>query len=217
MFVVLEGMDGCGKSTQSRRLTAWLTEQGREVLLVSDPGSTPVGEAIRSLVKDGELPMQPITQMLLFGAARSELAYCIRQHLKRGGDVVADRWLLSTLAYQHHAGGVPRQAVLDVYELSNYACYPDVYLILDIPPDTSVERLTRAPSDMAQCSPPSRRDRFDHRTVAFKQRLREAYLEEAAALDNSVVIDASCDQDTVYDMICAELELKLAEFAHITE
>jgi dTMP kinase len=220
MFLAFEGMDGSGKSTQAKLMAAWLGEQGRDPLLVIDPGSTPMGNELRRLVKDANLAAQPLTQMLMFSAARSELAYKIRQHLDRGGDVVADRWFLSTVVYQGHTQGICLQFINDVHEMSCYEAHPDMYIVCDLDTVQSVRRLQHRPPDLGGCSAPSQRpaisqDRFDDQDLDFKEQLRRHYLQEAENRENAIVVDASYSPEVLHDMIREELQQRLTEFAEL--
>ena len=107
MFLSIDGGDGTGKSTQSELLCRWLGEQGREVVACRDPGSTPLGEAVRKLLLHRhDLEIDRRSEMLLYMAARSQLVeQVIRPALERGEVVVSDRYLLANVVYQGYAGG----------------------------------------------------------------------------------------------------------------
>lgn len=146
-FIVLDGIDGCGKSTQASRLTQRLRAMGRRVLHVRDPGATPVGEGIRRLLLDpatGE--MEPMAEMLLYQAARAQLARAvIAPALIAGEDVVCERWHSSTEAYQGAAGGVDGAAVRTCSALATGGCEPDRAVLLDLPVADAAARLTGEP------------------------------------------------------------------------
>ena len=118
MFVCFEGMDGAGKSTQARMLYQRLKQDGVAAELVSDPGTTRIGAAIRQLVLESSAPITPAAQMLLFSAARAELASYITERLQVGVVVICDRWLLSTLVYQGEINKIPIDIIETIFEAS---------------------------------------------------------------------------------------------------
>jgi len=164
-FVVLEGPDGCGKSTQSVRLARWLSEQGREVLHVRDPGATRVGEKVREILLDpahGEF--SPVTESLLFMAARAQLvAERIRPALERGAVVVCERWLTSTVCYQGYAGGLDPEAIWGMGEYATGGLRPDLTIVLDVDVETGLGRVGAEP------------DGFESRERAFHEAVRKGF------------------------------------------
>jgi dTMP kinase len=157
-YVQLDGPDGGGKSTQAAVLVEWLRANGRTVLHVREPGSTPAGEALRRLLlapDTGEL--RPITEALLFSAARAELVHAqVRPALGRGEVVVAERGYLSTLVYQALAGDGTLDAgwVLDVTRRVHGDCLPDAVFVLDVSPATSAQRRADRAGDRIEARPP---------------------------------------------------------------
>lgn len=145
MFVCFEGIDGAGKSTQARMLCQRLKKDNFPVELVADPGTTQIGTAIRQILLHNDAPITTMAQMLLFSAARAELAAYIQQKLAAGVVVVCDRWLLSTLVYQGEINGVPEKLILDVFQATSNVL-PDVCFLLDLSPDDARARIG-APSD----------------------------------------------------------------------
>src|SRR5438445_2927519 len=107
LFLSLDGLDGCGKSTQCRLLADWLRAQGREVTCCADPGGTAVGDVLRDLLLDRRRRMTLACEALLFMASRAQLtAEIIRPALEAGHVVISDRFLLANVVYQGHAGGL---------------------------------------------------------------------------------------------------------------
>ena len=131
MFVTFEGVDWSGKSTQAELLADWLRSQGRTVLSTREPGGTPVAEAIRDLVLHGE-DMAPWTEAALYAAARAEhVAAVIRPALERGEDVVCDRYLDSSVAYQGAGRGLGESAVRELSIFVTGGLLPDrTFLVL---------------------------------------------------------------------------------------
>lgn len=145
MFITIDGGDGCGKSTQIKRLESFLTGQGRTVLVCRDPGSTPLGEAVRGILLDRtELAISPASEMFLFMAARAQMvAEIVRPALFEGKIVIADRFLLSTLVYQGFAGGLEPRDILAAGRVAVGETLPDLTILLDIDPETAFGRLNR--------------------------------------------------------------------------
>ncbi|MFT4038536.1 MAG: dTMP kinase [Thermomicrobiales bacterium] len=171
-FVVLEGIDGSGKTSVARSLAARLTATGREVVLTREPGGTGLGEAVRSLVLGGDSEMDPVAELLLFSAARAQhVAAVIQPALERGEVVICDRYTASTLAYQWGGRGVSRHAIAAAQELATGGCAPDLTMLLDLPVAVAQQRRFGEAEAV---------NRFDEEATAFHQRVRSAYLTLAA-------------------------------------
>jgi len=189
-YVVLEGPDGCGKSSQAVALAAWLRDQGRGVVHVREPGSTPVGEALRQLLlatSTGEL--RPITEALLFSAARAELvANVIAPAVQRGDVVVAERCYLSTVVYQSLAvaGGLDVEQILDVTRAAHGAHLPDVIFVLDV--DAEVARGRRRTRSA---------DRIEARGDGYHDRVRAGFVRACELEVRARRIDATRSFDDV--------------------
>lgn len=159
-LIAFEGADGVGKSTQVGRLAAWLAGAGRAVRVVREPGGTPVGEAIRHVLLQPELAMASLTETLLFVAARHELVeQVVRPALAQGTVVLADRFTLSTVAYQHFGGGVPRERVEALNDWATGGLAPDLTILLT----------AETPRRLNQ-------DRMEQRADSFHDRVRAGYL-----------------------------------------
>jgi len=193
MFITLDGGDGCGKSTQIQRLAEKLQSQGHEVVCCRDPGSTPLGDAVRNiLLNRQELHIADMTEVFLFTAARSQLVReVIRPALEVGKIVLSDRFLLSTFVYQCHAGGVPTGVLEMVSAEAVGNTLPDLGIVLDIPYETAVQRI----GDRA--AP----DRMERKGEEYHCRVREGFLKYAAESDRYVVLDATPPPDEVADTI----------------
>jgi len=136
VFIVLEGIDGCGKSTQAKLLGAWLSQQGKEVLLTAEPTRTRVGKLIREILSGGE-QVDPKTLALLFTADRAQhLATEVEPAIAEGKVVVCERYVHSTVAYQE-AQGVSRRWLI---ELNRFAPEADVTFLLDVEPGLGASR-----------------------------------------------------------------------------
>jgi dTMP kinase len=187
-FIVLDGMDGAGKSSQVGPLADWLAGRGQSVTTCRDPGSTPVGDAIRAILLDRhDLQLSPTAEMLLYMAARAQLvAEVVAPALARGGWVVSDRYLLSNVVYQGHAGGLDPAAIRAVGGVATGGLAPGLVLVLDVDLETAARRLDRP------------LDKLENRGDDYRRRLRDGYLSEAAAAPDAIrVIDASAAPDEV--------------------
>ena len=171
-FIVFDGGEGCGKSTQSKLLKQSLETQGHKVLLVRDPGSTRVGEMVRSiLLNPDHIEIAMRCEMLLYMAARAQLmAESILPALKQGQVVISDRFVSSTLAYQLGGDGLTADEIRAVAEIAIHGRWPDLTILLDMSPDQSQARMTRA------------KDRIEQRPMEYHERVRQNYLAQAAAM-----------------------------------
>ena len=163
MFVCFEGIDGAGKTTQARMLTQRLKQDGIEAELVADPGTTKIGTAIRQILLHNDAPISVMAQMLLFSAARAELAGYIAEQCAAGKVIICDRWLLSTLVYQGEINGVDPDLIIQIFKGTS-AVVPDICILLDLDPDTAATRV----------GPP--RDRYERRSLEDRKRMRAAYM-----------------------------------------
>ncbi|QDU58531.1 dTMP kinase [Aeoliella mucimassa] len=194
MFFSFDGIDGVGKSTQIDLLCQWLTESGHQVTQCRDPGSTPLGERIREvlLATDDAVAIHRRSEMLLYMAARAQLVEeVIRPALERGEVVVSDRFLLANVVYQGHAGQLPVADVKTVGSVTIDGITPDAVFVLDLPVEEADKRMNRE------------RDRMELQGDAFRRRLREGYLAEAATDPAVHVISAAEPIEKVHAVIRA--------------
>ncbi|MEM1097536.1 MAG: dTMP kinase [Planctomycetota bacterium] len=203
-FVVFDGPDGSGKTTQFRRFMELCESQGISVCEVREPGGTAIGERVRDLLlhyrdeEHGE--MAPACEMLLFMASRAQLiAERVRPALERGCLVLADRFISSTLAYQGTAGGTPVADILRVGQVALGETWPDRVVVFDVDEVTAAKRLNPL------------LDRMEARGAAFHAKVRKGYLDQAEQdPDRYVVIDARSDEDTVFERLLTGLGAKQA-------
>lgn len=199
-FITLEGGEGSGKSTQAKNLSCWLAGLGYSVLQTREPGGSSGAEAIRSLLL-GRSGWDPVAEMALhFAARREHWARSIQPSLAAGSFVVCDRFFDSTLAYQVAGQGAPRQvwAALRAATLGDVA--PDLTLLLDIPVELGLERAARR----------GEINRYDTLGLAFHRRIRESFLEQAAAEpERFAVLDASAPLAKVSEALIATCRERL--------
>lgn len=190
-FIVLDGPDGCGKSTQSKMLSQWIGGYGVEVVNFRDPGDTVIGEKIRDILLDkNHDKMCDNTELLLYMAARAQLwQEKIKPALQAGKCVVMDRWLSSTCAYQGYAGGLGIETVLKIAELSLERLFPDILVILDVQLETSSARMQR------------QLDRMELKGSQYHQQVRQGFLKLAEFIEDMEVVDASKNIDKVHQLV----------------
>jgi dTMP kinase len=194
-FIVFEGLDGCGKTTQARRAAAALRRQGRAVILCREPGGTPVGERIRRILLDPRLPdMAVATELFLYMASRAQLVReVVRPALAAGTVVLADRFVLSSLVYQTVTGVVSEEAVRAAAAVALGDLGPDLQLIFDVPVHVALARKRRPP------------DRMEGKGRGFLERVRQAYLAAAAREPRTVLLPGEPAVERVHGWVMKEL------------
>ena len=200
MFITLEGPEGGGKTTQARLLVDYLCTADSHtppcpVLLVREPGSTPIGDQIRAVLHDlNNAAMDARAELLLYSASRAQLvAQVIRPHLAAGGIVVCDRYADSTMAYQGYGRGLDRAALEAITRFATGGLRPDLTLLLDIDPATGLARRTGSGEEW---------NRMDAQTLEFHRRVRDGYRELMAADPSRwVTIDAGAPVEQVQEAI----------------
>jgi dTMP kinase len=176
MFVTFEGIDGCGKTTQAELLAATLREEGRTVVATREPGGTELGERIRALLLDGG-DVSPWAEAALFAAARAQLVDdVITPAIRDGADVVCDRYLDSSLAYQGIARGLGVDAVLQLNLQVTRGLLPDRTFVFLIDPEEAARRSTGGP------------DRIEREGLEFQARVDAAFREVAAMFPERIVL-----------------------------
>lgn len=201
-FITLEGGEGAGKSTAASFIRDWLRGQGRTVTMTREPGGSPLAEAIRHVVLENWAEgMTAETEVLLMFAARAaHLSATIWPALARGEDVICDRFVDASWAYQGEGRGVPAERLveLETYVLKGFM--PQLTLLFDLPPELGLAR-AKSRGDA---------NRFEAEAMVFQQRVRAAYLQRAiAAPERYAVIDASAPLADVQAAVVAVLEHRL--------
>ena len=168
-FIVFEGGDGAGKSTQARALFRQMQRSGYPVILTREPGGTPLGETLRRLLKNRP-GTTPLGELFLFLAARAQLVQqVIQPALQKQTSVICDRFTASTVAYQGHGRGLDVRAIDQLNLLASSGLSPDLNILLDLPPQSIFDRKRTA-----------ERDKFDAAPQDFHQRVRAGYLAQAS-------------------------------------
>ena len=195
LFVVLEGPDASGKSTQLRLLSQELSRRGVPHITTREPGGTPLGQELRRILLDPGREIRPLTELLLMVADRHEhVEGVVRPALRAGRWVLCSRYTLSTLAYQGYGRGVDLKLLNQLNQLATGGLEPDYVFLLDLPPQVAYQR-TRI------------RDRFEGEGLAFFTQVRAAYLELIRSIPKGYVIDATAPPEQVCQEILARLPL----------
>jgi dTMP kinase len=200
-FITFEGSEGCGKSTQVRRLAARLERLGIPFLVTREPGGTPIGESIRELLQFAphNAGMTAETELLLFEASRSQLVReIIKPALERTVCVIADRFFDSTTVYQGAARKLDRQIVERLNAFAIGDCVPDITFVLDIDAETAGSRMQQ----------PRRPDRMEQQPAEFYEQVRQAYQQLAAREPSRIVLldgsrDAGEIENEIWKTLCS--------------
>jgi len=198
LFLTLDGLDGTGKSTQSRLLAEWLRAEGHVVVTCADPGGTAIGGHIRKLVLHQEMTLP--CEALLFMASRAQLvAEVIRPALDAGQTVISDRFLLANVVYQGHAGGLDPEQLWQIGRFATGGIEPDLTIVLDLPLDAARARRKQSA------------DRMESRDDSYHQRVRDGFLAEASRRPERIrIVDARGSVDAVQEAIRREVARVLA-------
>ncbi len=199
-FVVFDGPDGSGKTTQFRQFAEAARASGLEVVEVREPGGTAIGEKIRAILLDPiHAEMVTRCEMLLYMASRAQLVEeRIVPALARGAFVLADRFISSTLAYQGTAGGIDRESILKVGEIAIGGRWPDLVVVFDVDSETAQRRVSPT------------RDRIEQKDAAYHARVRGGYLDQAKAdPKHYLVIDATREPEHVYAALADGLATRM--------
>jgi dTMP kinase len=201
-FLSLDGPDGGGKTTQVARLAEWLRQIGNDVVACRDPGSTKLGDRMRSVLLDRDgTPIGMRAEMLLYMASRAQLVEeIIRPAIDFGKVVICDRFLLANVVYQGYAGGLPVDELWTVGLAATGRLMPDLTLVLDVPTDLAKQRV----------GPP--RDRMEDRPESYRAQVRVGYLEAAKSYPARItVVDATADPESVFSRLQNEVTRALGE------
>jgi dTMP kinase len=187
MFLSLDGIDGCGKTTQCRALVNWLQQEGHVATLCVDPGGTPLGGQLREILLHSLGDLALPAEALLFMASRAQLVHeVVRPALAQGEIVVCDRFTLANVVYQGHAGGLDVEQLWQVGHLATCGLVPDRTFLLDLPVALAAGRRNR-PSDRVEQRPPD-----------YHERVRQGFLTEARRCPERIaVVDAALEPEAI--------------------
>ena len=196
-FITFEGTEGCGKTTQARMIAEHLRLEGREVVMVREPGGTAVGEKIREILLDTRMgDIAPITEALLFAADRAQqIRDVVRPALQAGKTVVADRYVDSSLAYQGVGRGCGLEAVKNLNDWATGELEPDLTIMLDLPLEEGLKRTGEF-----------ERDRIEREPLEFHRNVRNAYSMLERIHSRFVLVDARGNPGAVHKRVVAEVE-----------
>ena len=204
-FVVFEGGEAAGKSTQTRLIAAYLVRQGYKVTRVTEPGSTPLGLRIRRLVKYGPMAITPLAETMLFLAARTQLVReIISPALARGEAIVSDRFADSTLAYQGYGRGLDVADLRGLNAIATSGIVPDLTVLLDIPVEASINRRSPRATDRFESELPGQEGSSSKRT--FHEKVRQGFLSLSSQTpDKWLVVDATLPLREVSRLVRARI------------
>jgi dTMP kinase len=203
LFLAFEGVEGSGKTTQVARLAAWLRARGADVVVAREPGSTPLGERVREIVLSPDLHVPARSELFLMLAARAAFVeQVVRPGVQAGKVVIADRFELSTLAYQGAGRGLPLDEVEACNRVATGGLEPDATLLMDVDPEVGAER-QRVAGKAA--------DRMEREEAAFHRRVAEGYRRHEARVAGIVRIDAVGGEEQVHRRVLQALAARFPE------
>ncbi len=176
-FITFEGIEGCGKTTQLALLARILIARGHDVLVTREPGGCPIADQVREILLDaGNRAMAPLTELLLYAAARAQhVAEVVAPALKSGHIVLCDRFTDATVAYQGDGRGLDRATIYELNRLATGSITPDLTILVDCPVEVGLSRaMARINSSTG-----AREERFELESLQFHRKVREGYLELA--------------------------------------
>ncbi|RUM62237.1 MAG: dTMP kinase [Persephonella sp.] len=169
LFIVFEGIDGSGKTTQAKKLYHYLKEKNLKTVLTKEPGGTEEGKKIREILLNKDYSIPPIAELLLYEADRSiHINNFVKPKLNNNFIVISDRYIYSTLAYQHFGRGIERRIIDFLNSITTGDLIPDIVFLFDIPVEESLRRLNRF-----------EKDRIEKESIDFHKKLREGFLKLA--------------------------------------
>jgi dTMP kinase len=217
IFITFEGLDGCGKSTQTERLAAVLRANGHEVVVTREPGGTQIGEQIRGLLLNSRTQgLAPLAELTLMFASRAQLIReVILPAVKTGKIVLCDRYTDSSEAYQGGGRQLGSEAVLDLHQIICAGLNPEITILMDSEVKASVAR-ARKRNKLANGGGSEDENRFERESTSFFERVHQAYVAIARREPNRVfMVDARRDGDTVHREIVEHVRKKLASVTAI--
>lgn len=215
MFITFEGIDGAGKSTQVKKLQKHLADNGMEVLVLREPGGTPVSEQIRELLLMGKEDISPVGELLLFAASRAELVQkVIVPALNEEKAVILDRFYDSTTAYQGYGRGLDLGMLDEINRIASCGRKPDLTFYLDLSPEDAMIRKFSEKS-IPLAFEEEELDRMERSGLDFYTNVRRGYLQIALAEeDRFVTLDATASSHSIHDEILRTLAGRFPAFEY---
>ncbi|MGA1846375.1 dTMP kinase [Deferribacter abyssi] len=206
LFLVIDGIDGCGKTTQTQLVVDYLKSLGKNVLLTKEPGGTSIGKVLRNILLSTEFEMTSETELLLYSADRLEhQKMVIGPNILNGNIVVCDRFISSTYAYQIFGRGLSID-VLKMLEKISVMWWPDITFIIDIKPEIA---LNRALERLKMAGKVEKEGKFEKSGIEFYRKVREGFLWYAKNFKNVVVIDGNKSINDIFESIKYEIKARL--------
>ena len=180
-FIVFEGGDGSGKSTQIKRLSGRLLRREHPYIITREPGGTPLGEQLRKILKT-RTDLSPLGELLLFVAARQQLVtQIIEPAIRSGKNILSDRFTASTIAYQGYGRGLNISNIVSLNKLATGQIEPDLNILLDLAPEVALSRISGR-----------KKDSFDNSELSFHKRVRQGFIDQAQSNKSKwLVLDAN--------------------------
>ncbi len=192
-FIVFEGIDGSGKTTQAKKLYEYLKDKGLKTVLTKEPGGTKIGKEIRKILLNKDYNIPPIAELLLYEADRNiHISTFVKPKLHNGYVVISDRYIYSTLAYQSFGRGIDRNLVDYLNSLTTEDLKPDIVFLLDISIEEGLNRIGKIRD----------KDRIEKEDINFHLKLREGFLKLAEEnRDIFCIIDGTENINSIFDKI----------------
>ncbi len=201
MFIVMEGTEGCGKSTQAKKLVSNFEKLSKTVQLVREPGTTVLGESIRTFFKDVET-LDPMSELFLFAAARAQLVNdVINPSLALGNIVICDRFFPSTIAYQSYGRGIDMELVKHCNDLATSKLIPDLIIWLKIPIEMGLGRKNEDEKNF-----------YERESLSFHKKVYDGYLLQERDSNNWFVVDGTASVEAISKIIWDKIIIELAKF-----
>lgn len=200
LLITFEGIEGCGKSTQLELLKDHLKNKGKDILTVREPGGTPLGEKVRSILLDSRSTgMDPWAELFLYEACRAELvAKVIKPALNESKTVICDRFIDSTVAYQGYGRGLDISSITEANRLATGGLKPDITILIDCDTEAGLKRAW----SRINAKEGHKEDRFEKEGLAFHKKVREGYLKLAKIEPRIKVVDGGGEIPSIHKEIC---------------
>jgi len=208
LFITFEGIEGCGKSTQARRIAARLEKAGVPFILTREPGGTPIGNPIRQiLLSSGNRDLHPLAELFLYEADRAQhVATVVKPALAEKKWVLCDRFFDATTAYQGYARGQDLAMTASLNEIASFGITPNVTFLLDCPAEVGLKRALKRNAESEVMD----QDRFEKEKMVFHEAVRRGYLDLATKNpERFIVVDAAESEDRLEEVIYSHLDDRL--------